>query len=386
MPVRGCVAAIFSFGLSCSAASPLPRAPECPPVAPAAPARPAPAPAPRVAEPEVAADAVPPQLLPLPADPEPPQIGKIGDLPLESGEVIKDCQVEYRVVGAANADKSNVVVWATWFSGITKDLLVHVGPGKLVDSAKYQVVLVGALANGVSSSPSNSPLQPRTRFPAVSMRDMVESQHRLLTRVLGLPHVHAVMGISMGGMQTFQWGLTYPAFMDRLIPIVGSPRLAPYDLLLWQANLDAIEQNPAYAGGNYRSQPVLGVVQQLADLNLTTPDNFNREQSREKVAATHAALTPPRFDANDRVYQLRAMISHDVSKAFSGSMAEAAKALKAKLLVVVNAHDAMVTPGPPLDFAKQAKAPTLILQGDCGHRAPACEEPKIGKRLAEFLK
>ena len=48
-------------------------------------------------------------------------MGKIGDLRLESGQVIKDCQVEYRIVGAANADKSNVVVWGTWFSGITKE-------------------------------------------------------------------------------------------------------------------------------------------------------------------------------------------------------------------------------------------------------------------------
>jgi homoserine O-acetyltransferase/O-succinyltransferase len=319
-------------------------------------------------------------------DPEPPQLGKIGDLLLESGEIIKDCQVEYRVMGAANADKSNVVVWATWFSGTTKDLVGLVGPGKLVDSSRYQVVLVGALGNGVSSSPSNSPLQPRARFPTISIRDMVESQHRLLTRVLGLAHVRAIMGISMGGMQTFQWGVTYPSFMDRLVPLVGSPRLAPYDLLLWQANLDAIQQNPAFAGGNYREQPVLSVVQQLADLNLTTPQAYNKALTREQVLESHAKLAPPRFDANDRVRQLRAMMSHDISKAFGGSLDVAAKAIQAKLLVVVNEHDAMVTPGPALDFAQRAKAPTLILNGDCGHKATSCEEAAIARRIAEALK
>lgn len=383
MAIRGCVVALLSIVFACSAApSPRPE-PVCPTASPPAPVSSS---APHATEPAAPAGAELLPLLPAPPDVDPPQIGKIGDLQLESGQVVQDCQVEYRIVGVANADKSNVVVWATWFSGITKDLLAHVGPGKLVDSASYQVVLVGALANGVSSSPSNSPLQPRTRFPAISIRDMVESQHRLLTRVLGVQHVRAVMGISMGGMQAFQWGLAYPTFMDRLAPIVGTPRLAPYDLLLWQANLDAIEQNPAYAGGNYAHQPVLSVVQQLADLNLTTPDNFNREHSRENVVATHAALTPPRLDANDRVYQLRAMMSHDVSRAFAGSMAEAAKAVRAKLLVIVNAHDAMVTPGPALDFAKLAQAPTLSLQGDCGHRATACEEHTIGQRLAAFFK
>ena len=398
MFTRGVVAATLPLVFACSFEAQPARSPECPVVAsspssPSSPERLAVAPGVQVASaaPPVTAvppaDAPPAPLLTAVLDPEPPQLGKIGDLLLENGEIIEDCQVEYRTLGAANANKSNVVVWATWFSGITKDLVGLVGPGKLVDSSRYQVVLVGALGNGVSSSPSNSPLQPRTRFPSIGIRDMVESQHRLLTRVLGLSHVRAVMGISMGGMQTFQWGVTYPGFMDKLIPLVGSPRLAPYDLLLWQTTLDAIQQNPAYAGGNYREQPLLSVVQQLADLNLRTPQNYNQRHTPEDTRAKHDKLTPPRFDANDRVRQLGAMMSHDISKAFGGSLdAAAAQAIKAKLLVVVNEHDAMVTPGPALDFAKRAKAQTFILKGDCGHQATSCEEAAIGKRVAEALK
>lgn len=406
MLIRRLIAAtlpsLFACSLACAPETLTLRGAPCPPAAaaPTAPATAAPGPLPSAetavassdaaspAEPASSARAVlaaPAPLLPQAPDPEPPLLGKIGDLPLESGEVIKDCQVEYRVIGAANADKSNVVVWATWFSGITKDLVPLVGPGRFVDSTRYQVVLVGALANGVSSSPSNSLQQPRARFPTIAVRDMVESQHRLLTGVLGLTHVHAVMGISMGGMQTFQWGVTYPEFMDRLIPIVGSPRLAPYDLLLWQANVDAIEQSPEFAGGNYRSQPVLSVVQQLADLHLTSADNYNQGVTREQVLNGHDKLSPPRFDANDRLRQLRAMLGHDVSQSFGGSLDAAVKAVKAKLLVVVNERDAMVTPGPALDFAKRARAATLILKGDCGHRSTSCEEKAISARLALFL-
>jgi homoserine O-acetyltransferase/O-succinyltransferase len=385
MVARGLIAAILPFVFACSSEAPPARAPECPRLSPAATPPPRPAASAAKASIPAPADAEPAPLLPAAPDADPPQLGKIGDLVLESGESIKDCRVEYRTLGVANADKSNVVVWATWFSGVTKDLVDLVGPGKLVDSARYQVVLVGALANGVSSSPSNSLQQPRARFPALTIRDMVESQHRLLTSVLGLKHVRAVMGISMGGMQTFQWGFSHPDFMDRLIPIVGSPQLAPYDLLLWQANLDAIQQSPEFLAGNYRQQPVLSVVQQLADLNLTTAENYNKQQKREDVRAHHDKLTPPRFDANDRVRQLNAMIAHDVSKPFGGSLENAAKALKPKLLVVVNERDAMVTPGPALEFAKLAKASTLVLKGDCGHRSPTCEEATIGKRIADFL-
>jgi homoserine O-acetyltransferase len=63
-------------------------------------------------------------------------VGKLGDLQLASGETIKDCQIEYRTLGTLNADRSNVVVWATWFSGLTSDLVGLAGPGKLVDSTK----------------------------------------------------------------------------------------------------------------------------------------------------------------------------------------------------------------------------------------------------------
>src|SRR5262249_44867773 len=121
-------------------------------------------------------------------------------------------------------------------------------------------------------------------------------------------------------------------------------------------------------------------------LNLTSAEAYNKSLSREQVLENHAKLAPPRFDANDRVRQLGAMMEHDISRTTGGSLEGAAKALKAKMLVVVNEHDAMVTPGPALDFAKLAKAETLVLKGDCGHKAPSCEEATIGKRIAQFLK
>ena len=118
----------------------------------------------------------------------------------------------------------------------------------------------------------------------------------------------------------------------------------------------------------------------------TPPDNYNQQLTGEQVLAGHDKLTPPRFDANDRVRQLRAMLGHDVSRAFGGSLDAAVKAMNAKLLVVVNERDAMVTPGPALEFAKRSKAPTLILKGDCGHRSTSCEEKTIGARIAQFLR
>jgi homoserine O-acetyltransferase len=321
----------------------------------------------------------------FPARADSSRIASLGELKLESGQILQDCRVGYRTFGQLNADKSNAVLFATWFSGTSNDLAPLIGPGKLIDSSRYFVITVDALANGVSSSPSNSTAQPRMQFPRVSIRDMVTSQHELVKRVLHLDHLRAVMGISMGGMQTFQWALSYPTFMDKVNPIVGSPQLAPYDLLLWQASLDAIKRDPEWKNGDYVQEPVLPTVQALADLTLTTPEQFNHDTSRTQVFESLGKRSAPQFGANNRIIQLQAMMAHDVSAPFGGSMEKAASAVKAKMLVVVNDRDHMVTPGPATEFAKLAKAELVELKGDCGHRAPSCEQDKVGAAIAKFL-
>jgi len=313
------------------------------------------------------------------------QFANIGNLKLQNGNVIRDCRLGYRTFGQLNDDKSNAVLFPTWFGGRTQNLVELIGPGKLVDSTKYFVVAVDALGDGISSSPSNSTSQPHMMFPQFGIRDMVESQHRLLTEVLHLTHVHAVMGISMGGMQTFQWAVAYPGFMDKAIPIVGSPRLAPYDLLLWQTMIDAIEQNPVWKDGDYNVQPVPGEVEHISDLALSTPEHYNQEMTREKFLASLKQLSENTFDANDRIRQAQAMMGLDVSAPFGGSMEKAAAAVKAPMLIIVDAHDHMVTPGPALDFAKLKGAQTLVLENDCGHLGPGCEQGKVSAAVAEFL-
>jgi homoserine O-acetyltransferase len=150
------------------------------------------------------------------------QFADLGDFKLLSGAIIRNRRLGYRIQDNLNAQKSNGVLWSTWLGGTTKDLLPNAAPGNVVDTRKYFAILVDAIGNGISSSPSNTRNQPLMRFPEFTMRDIVNAEHELVTTVLKIPHLHAVVGISMGGMQTFEWMAAYPDFMDEAIAITGS--------------------------------------------------------------------------------------------------------------------------------------------------------------------
>jgi homoserine O-acetyltransferase len=318
------------------------------------------------------------------------QVASIQDLHLQNGQAIKDCKIAYRTFGKLNAARSNAILFATWFSGTTKDLADKVGPGKLVDSTNYFVITVDALGDGLSSAPSNSKLQPRMRFPEFSIRDMVESQHILLTRILHIQHLRAVMGISMGGMQTFQWITAYPNFMDLAIPIVGSPRLTSYDLLLWNSEAHAIQDSSTWQKGDYSGVPqCMRVVADIHALAGQTPDYWVAQTPPQAFASTLQTMEKSEmsgFDCNNWLRQLQAMIGHDIFQPFGGDPKKAAAVVKAKVLVVASLQDHMVNPHPGLEFAKLLHARTLELNSACGHGATGCDAVRIGAAVAEFLK
>lgn len=315
------------------------------------------------------------------------QFAGLGNFRLASGEVIRDCRIGYRTFGTPNKDRSNVVLVTTWASGTTEQWVGNIGPGRLIDSTKYFVVAVDALANGVSSSPSNSRRQPRMRFPKFTLRDTVNTQHKLLTTVLGVSHVKAVMGLSMGGMQTFQWMVSYPDFMDKAVSIIGSPQLAPYDLLHWQTQLDAIFRDPDWKRGNYAKNPARVAEAEFGALLLTTPENYNKRMTRKQVfeELEKARGATGGYDANNKIRQVQAMMALDVTEGFGGSIERAAAAVKAEVFVIVASKDHVVTPGPAIEFARLLKARLLVLDNDCGHNAPWCEQERVNKAVAEFL-
>ena len=164
----------------------------------------------------------------------------------------------------------------TYFGGNSEDLLFSTGQVIMADSTKYYVIAVDALGDGVSSSPSNSKLQPKGSFPVFNMRDIVNAECMLVSKILNFKHVYCVMGTSMGGMQTFQWIVSFSDFMDKAVIQVGSPRLTSNDLLLWNSELLAIKEGLECGAPE---ESIKNTVAVIHTQNLRTPDYFVKHVS-----------------------------------------------------------------------------------------------------------
>ncbi len=308
------------------------------------------------------------------------QYADLGKCSLDSDLVIRDCRLAYRTFGELDPRKANAVLFPTWFRGTSEDLMESVGPGKMLDTTRYFVIAVDAFGNGLSSSPSNSPSQTDVSFPPFTIRDMVRAQRRFLEERFGISHLHAVVGVSMGGMQTFEWMVSYPEFMDKAAPILGSPRLASPDLLLWKAELRAIDV------ANEDAMAAVGTMHLYA---LSTPGHLERQTPPEdfvQFLEDWDAEFRQRFRAHDYASQLRAMMAHDVSMPFGDSMERAASAVRARILVVVASQDHMVNPTPALELAELLDAERVQLTGDCGHLAFVCEHDRVREAVDSFLR
>jgi homoserine O-acetyltransferase len=323
-----------------------------------------------------------------PAD-APEQFADLGDLKLQSGAVIRDFRLGYRTLGKLNDDKSNAVLWLPLLGGRTQSLLAYVGPENVVDTGKYFVILVDPIGNGISTSPSNSKVQPRMRFPRFTIRDMIESEHRLVTETLHLAHLRAVIGISMGGMQTFEWAIDYPDFVDVAIPISGSPQSTSYDKLLWTAEIEALELDPKWKEGNGRGPMTRGfsIYSEIESMNVTSP-TYRVEHTSPKDFEAFLAQTKKDGQGDaaaacDAIRQREAIMSLDIPGEYGETLEQSAKRVHAKMLVFVSPEDHMVNPEPAVDFANVLGAPVITLESACGHISSSCIS--VGSIVAKFL-
>lgn len=142
----------------------------------------------------------------------------LGDWDLQEGGQLPGAWISYKTFGDPSLP---AILYPSWFSGQIKDNEWLVGKDKALNPSNYFIIITALFGNGESISPSNSDISP---FPNVTIHDNVRAQHRLLTKGLGIKHLRAVLGWSMGAVQSYQWATQYPDFLDICVPFCGSAR------------------------------------------------------------------------------------------------------------------------------------------------------------------
>lgn len=312
------------------------------------------------------------------------QYSAIGDLPLENGDTLRECVVGFRTFGSLNADRSNAILYCTWYMGKSADLEGSIGPDNDADSTRFFIIAVDALGDGVSSSPSNSHRQPGDAFPSITIGDMVESQYRMVTKQFGITRLYGVLGGSMGGMQVFEWAVAHPAFIRKAVATVGTPRTGSYGRLTFSVLSSLIDDARTY---NIPNEELSRLYNMAFAMVLRTPERISREHPAEKgndylQSFRTNSIAPERF--LDLRRQLDAIMRHDVYRHHGGSITETVKHLPAMFLIV-GERDLTVPPHDAQEFAAAAGCPILVLTNDCGHLAPGCEQARTTAAIRAFF-
>jgi homoserine O-acetyltransferase len=296
---------------------------------------------------------------------EPPhQKYEMGDFKLESGEVIHDFALSYVTHGTLNADKSNAILMVTAIGGNHHRIDYLIGPGKALDPGKYFVIATDAIGNGLTTSPSNSKSQPRMQFPRFNIRDMVNSQERLVREKLGITRLVAVVGASMGGMQALQWAVSYPDRMEAIVPIIPLAKTPAWTTGVLEMLRQSIMSDPKFQGGNYAASdpPEQGMrlwSGWLSGVIVRTPGY--QEELYPKSGADEIKYLKgvqdngwKRMDAVDWIYQSWAYDAHDVgaTPGFGGDYAKALGSIKARTLILAGSGDLL---NPEYESARAAK-------------------------------
>src|SRR6476469_581392 len=178
------------------------------------------------------------------------------DFRFHTGEVMSELRLHYRTIGEPSGEPV-LLLHGTTGSGASRLSPAFAGelfgPGGALDASKHLIILPDAIGHGKSSKPSDG---MRAKFPRYNYDDMVAAQYKLVTEGLNIRHVRLVLGNSMGGMQTWIWGITYPDFMDALVPMASQPtEMSSRNWMMRRLIIDAVRNDPDWKDGNYTTQP-----------------------------------------------------------------------------------------------------------------------------------
>jgi homoserine O-acetyltransferase len=321
-------------------------------------------------------------------------------LPLQSGASIRDYHLSYETYGTLNADKSNAVLICHALNASHHVAGVYegqpksegwwdnmIGPGKPVDTNKFFVIGVNNLGSCFGST---GPIHthPDTGqvygadFPVVTVEDWVNAQARLLD-ALGIDTLAAVMGGSLGGMQTLSWTLQYPQRVKHAVVVASAPNLNAENIAFNEVARRAIVTDPDFHGGHFYAHGVvpkrgLRIARMIGHITYLSDDVMNAKfgrKLRDAVTATQAQRDykfstqdvefeiesylryqgdkfSEYFDANTYLLITRALDYFDPARAHGGKLTQALAHTQSKFLLVSFTTDWRFSPARSREIVK----------------------------------
>jgi homoserine O-acetyltransferase/O-succinyltransferase len=239
------------------------------------------------------------------------------------GETLDNVRIHYATMGEphrnASGEIDNAVLVLHWTGSDSRAVLTPLymkalyDPGRPLDARQYFLIFPDSIGLGRSSKPSDG---LRSKFPRYGYRDMVDLQHKLVTETLGVGHLHAILGMSMGGMNAWQWAEAYPNAADGVMPVVSLPVRVSGRNLIWRLMaIDDMESDPDWRGGDYATRPrgwteayqlLRLMIDGVPHLQAIAPDSAGARKFIEEATRQSAGAEPI-----DVLYSLKASADYD---------------------------------------------------------------------------
>ncbi len=279
----------------------------------------------------------------------------LGDVRLQSGQILPDAKLAYKTYGTLNAKRDNVVLLPTFYTGTHERNEGFFGPGRAIDPSRHFIVSINMFGNGLSSSPSNAQAPAdRGNFPLVTLFDNINCQQILLQELFGIERVLLVIGWSMGGCQAFQWAAQFPDRVINALPFCASARTSRHNWVFLEGVKAALLADTAFKGGFYDNPPEVG-LKAFARVyaGWAYSQTWYREEYYKQLGFNNAeALLQDwendhlNWDANNLLAKLATWQSGDISNndLYKGDFETALANIKANTIIIACNNDLYFQP------------------------------------------
>jgi homoserine O-acetyltransferase len=357
------------------------------------------------------------------------RFARIGPLAFESGRSLSQAVIAYETWGTLDTDNANAVLvlhaltgdshvageagpghaTSGWWKGI-------VGPGLAIDTDRWFVVAPNMIG-GCQGSTGPASLAPDglewgPRFPYTTIRDQVNAQAALADR-LGIDRWAAVIGGSMGGMQSLEWAVSFPERMERVAVIAAPPFSTADQIALNSVQIEAIRTDPLFRAGLYYDaedgdgpHAGLALARRMALLNYRSANELNERFRRswqsgisplgaggrfavESYLDFHGNKFTRRFDANSYITVVNAMTSHDIGRGRGGVDAALDRVTARSLVLGIDSDRLYSVEGQEIIAAGLGNSihgsDPIVIHSPFGHDAFLIEDELIGRPLRRLL-